>query len=150
MSAQRCRSIEVRVPVYGAVSQKFRLLQTGNHSQHPLLFRDTKPRLESNEIPHPTSAVFLAELHDSISFASSAGIAQADRLEWTKPQRISPALGHYFDRHAAFEVRDFIELVAVILIRRDQRVEKRVVLLSRHRAIEIRAFVVGPSHRFFA
>ena len=44
----------------------------------------------------------------------------------------------------------FVELVSVILIGGDQRIEKRVVLLARHRAVEIRSVVTGALHRLLA
>src|SRR5438309_4301658 len=97
MGAERCRRVQVRVAVDGSVAEKLCFLQSGNHSQHPLLLRDTETRLESNEIPHLGGAIFLSELHDRISFASSARVAEADRFQRSKAQSIAASLRHHLD-----------------------------------------------------
>src|SRR6266516_8097909 len=142
MSGQCGWRIEIGIAVDRAVAKKLCVGETRNHSENALLFRDTQPGLKADKIPHSTGAILLAKLHDGVRLSTGAGIAQSYRLQWTEAQRIASALGHHLDWHAALEVRDFVEFVPVILIRRDQRIEKRVVLLSRHRAVEIRPFVI--------
>ena len=133
-----------------AVAEEFRIGESGNHPQDPLLLRDAQPRLKSNQVPHPPTAVFLSELHHRVGFAAGAWVAQAYWLQRTKAQRVTPPLRHHFDRHAALEVGNFIEFVAMVLIGGHQRIEEFVVLLARQRAVEIRAVGISAVHRFLS
>src|SRR5881628_2950041 len=130
MRGQCSRRVQIRIAVYRSVAQKLRLLEAWNHSQHSLLLGNTQASLKSNEIPHPSPAIFLTELHDGVSVSSGTRIAKANWLQRSEPQSVPSALRHHFDRHAALEVRHLIELVSVELIGRNQRVEKRLVLLT--------------------
>ncbi len=72
------------------------------------------------------------------------------RLERPETKCVAAPLCHDFDRHAALEVRHLIELVAVIFIGGNQRFEKRLVLIPRHWAVEVSAFVASAVHCFLA
>src|SRR3954466_6723861 len=132
------------------VPQEFRLGESRNHLQHSLLLGNAKTRLEPDQIPHPSRAILLSKLNDGVRVASGARIAKTYRLERAEPEGVASALRPDFDRHAALEVWNLVELVAVVLVGGDQRVEERIVLLARHRAVQIRAAVVGAIHRLLA
>src|SRR5207248_3285551 len=106
-----------------------------------------KSRLEADEIPHLPRAILHAKLGDGIRLAAGARIAKADGFHRPKAQRLAATLGHLLHRHAALEVRHLVELVPMMLVRRDQCVEKTLILVTRERAVEIRAVVAGISHR---
>ena len=62
---------------------------------------------------------------------AGARIAEAHRLHRPESERLAPARGHLLHRHAALEVRHLVELMAVILVGGEERVEEGVVLLAR-------------------
>ena len=107
------------------------LLEPGDHPEHPLLLRDPEPGLEADQVPHLPGAVLPAELHHRVRLAAGARIGQAHRLHRAEAQRLAPAARHLLDRQAALEVRHLVELVAVVLVGRDQRVEERSYCLAR-------------------
>src|SRR5690242_1946561 len=134
----------------GAVTEKLGVGEPWNHPEDALLFRDAKPRLKADEVPHATRAILLTKLHDGIRIAPGARITEPDRLERTEAERVAPSARHLLDRHAPLEVRRFIELVAVMLIGLDQRIDERLVLLAREWTVEIRAVLAAPRHRLLA
>src|SRR4051812_33846717 len=111
--------------------QKFRVAESGDHAKHALLLARSESRLKADEVPHAAAAVLHAELSDRVCIAASARVTQAYRLHRTEAQSFAAAARHLFDRHAALEVRDGIERLALVLIRRDERVEEGLVLLAR-------------------
>src|SRR5689334_14699616 len=121
----------------GAVAKKLGVLETGDHSKYALLLGIAKPRLEADEIPHSAVFVLAPELDDGMRLTPGAWIAEADRLHRAEAQRVAPATRHLLDGHAPLEVRDRVELVCARLIGYHQRVEERLVLFARHRAVEI-------------
>src|SRR5690349_7535988 len=122
--------------MHGAPAEKVRLGEPRDHPEDALLLARPEARLKPDEVPHATAAVFHAELRDRVCLATRSRIAKADRLHRPEPKRLPSAARHLFDRHAPLEVRDRVELLARVLIRRDQRIEKRLVLLPRERTIE--------------
>src|SRR5689334_24689177 len=124
----------------GSPPQKFGVGETGNHPKYSLLFARAQSRLKANDVPHATATVFHAQLRNGVRFAASARVSESNRFHRTESQRLTTAPGHLFDGHVAFEVWDGVEVVALILVGGNQRVEKRFVLLAREWAIHIRAF----------
>ena len=89
-------------------------------------------------------AIFHAKLHDGVGVATRARVAQPHRLHRSEAQRLAPAARHLLDGHAPLEVRHLVELVAVMLVGRDERVDKRLILLARERAVDVCALVAAP------
>jgi hypothetical protein len=104
--------------------------------------------LKSNDVPHTSGPVLHPKLRDGVGFSSGARISETNRFHRTEAKRVSPATRDLLGRHASLEVRHLVELVAVVLIRRDECVEKRLVLLARERAVEIRATFACFAERF--
>src|ERR1700681_168402 len=131
------------------VTEKLGLGQTWNHSENALLLGNPESRLKAHQIPHTTSSILLTKLHYCVCLASSPGIAKSHRLEGTKTHRVASTLRHHFDRHASLEIGDLVEFVSVKLIGGNQSIEKRLVLVAGHRAVEISAVFVGALHPLF-
>src|SRR5689334_5896984 len=118
MRRKRSRRIQIGIPVDRSVSQEFRIRESRNHTEYTLLFRDSQSRLETDEVPHSAVTVLSAQLNDRMRLTSRARIAKSHRLQGTEAQRFNSAIGRDFDGHATFEVRSFVEFVAVELIGR--------------------------------
>src|SRR6266550_5151698 len=121
MRRKRGRRIQVRIAVNRSVAEEFRIREPGNHAEHALLLRDSQSRLETDEIPHSAVTVFAPQLNYCVRLTSCARITKPYRLQRTEAQRFYSAIGRNFDEHATFEVRSFIELMTVELIRGCQR-----------------------------
>ena len=114
-----------------SVSKELRIRETGNHPQHALLLGNSQPRLESDDVPHVAVPVFATKLNDRPWSSARARIRQPNRLQRTEAQCVSAAFRRDLDRHASFEVRDFVELVTVKLVRGRECGDERFVLLAR-------------------
>ena len=99
--------------------------------EHALLLGNPEPRLEADQVPHLARPVLPPELHHRVRLAAGARIGQADRLHRAEAQRLAAAARHLLDRQAALEVRHLVELVAVVLVGREQRVDERLVCRAR-------------------
>jgi hypothetical protein len=135
--------VDVRVAVDGAEAEKLRVLKARDHPKDALLLRVAEPRLEADHVPHLPRAVLHAELDHGVRAAAGPRILEADRLHRAEAERIAAALGHLLNRHAAFEVGHLVEVVRRRLVGSRQRVDERLVLLARHRAVEVGALIAG-------
>src|SRR4051812_36284621 len=120
-----------------APAQELRIGETGNHPKHSLLLARAKASLKADEIPHTPRAVLHTELSDRVRVSPRPRVAQPNGLHRTEAEGLASAARHLFDRHAALEVRDRVEVVALVLIPRDERVEKRLVLVAGERTVHI-------------
>ena len=121
-----------------AVPEKLGVLQARNGAKDALLLRIAQSRLKADEVPHSAAPILHAELHDGMCLRAGARVPKSNRLHGPKAQRLTATPRHLLDRHASLEVRDGVEVMRGRLIGLDQRVDERVVLLARHRAVEIR------------
>ena len=65
-------------------------------------------------------------------------IGEAERLHWAVTQRFATALGHHLDRQTAIEIgRRRFEIAELDLLAGEQRIDKRLVLRARERAIDV-------------
>ena len=110
-----------------AEAQELRLAEAGNHPEHPLLLRDPEPGLEADQVPHLPRAVLAPELHHRVRLAAGARIGQAHRLHRPEPERLPAAARHLLDRQAALEVGHLVEVVPLVLVGGDERVEEALV-----------------------
>ena len=133
----------------GAEAKELRVLEPGDHPEDALLLRIAEPRLEADEVPHLARAILHAELHDGVRLAPRARVGEPDGLHRPEAQRLAAAPRHLLGGHAALEVRHLVELVRGRLVGGGERVEERLVLLARHRAVEIRAVALAL-HRLLA
>ena len=85
----------------------------------------------ADQVPHLPRPVLAAELHHRVRLAAGARIGQADRLHRAEAERLPAAPGHLLDRQAALEVGHLVELVALVLVGLDQRVEERARIRPR-------------------
>src|SRR5215213_6137736 len=99
-----------------AVSQEFCVCESRNHAQDPLLLRNAKTRLKTDDVPHVAVAILASQLNNGPRPTACSRIGETDRLQRPKTQSVAPALRRNFDGHAPFEVRYFVELVSVKLI----------------------------------
>jgi hypothetical protein len=136
---QRGGGVEVRVPVNGAEAEELRVLEAGDHAKDALLLGIAKPRLKSHEVPHAAGAILHAKLDDGVRLAPGAWIDETDGLHRPEAQRLAASSRHLLGGHASLEVRHGVELVRRRLIGGGERIDERLILLARHRAIQVRA-----------
>ena len=73
---------------------------------------------------------------------AGARVRQPHRLHRPEPQRLPSPPRHFLDRQAPLEVRNLVELVALVLIGGEEGIEKRLVARAVERGIEV---VVPPA-----
>ena len=129
--------MQKRVAVHHTVTQKFRVFKAGDHGKHALLLAPLEPRLEADEVIHRPRFVFRAQLHSGVGFAPGSGIDEPDGLHRAEGHHHFPARGHDLDGHAAFKDLRAVEPVHLGLFGGQQRVIKRLVFLTVHRAVEV-------------
>ena len=95
--------------------------------------------LEADHVEQRAELVVLAQLHHGIRLGvRPMRIGQAERFHRPMAQRLAAALGHHFDRQAAVEIgRGRLEIVERDLLAGQQRIDERVVLRARERAIDV-------------
>src|SRR4029453_8702182 len=123
--------------MHGPPAQELGIGQPGNHPEHTLLLPRAKTRLETNEVPHPAAAVLHSELRDRIGLATGSRVAEAAGFHRPEAKRLAAPPRHFLDRHASLEVRDGIEVMALVLVRGNERIEERLVLLARERTVHV-------------
>ena len=124
------RTVDIRIPVHEAEAHEFRLLQTGNETQHPRLLAPFELRLKPDEAVMIARQVVLPELHGRIRRPARSRIGKADGLHGPESQRVPAAVRHHFDRQAALEELLLVEVVDRRRLRVDQRVVEALVLLA--------------------
>ena len=123
------------------------VLEPGNGAEYALLRAVLQLGLETDDVVERAELVVLAQLHDRVGlYGRIVRIGQPDRLHRPMPQRLAAALGHHLDRQAAVEIgRVGLPVLEVDLFAFEQRVDEGVVLLFRHRAVDvIGAGAAGP------
>ena len=93
-SIQETRAVEECVAVHDAVTRKFRMLQTGNQSEHALLLSEFQAGLKTDKIVHCVGSVILAKLDNRKRFFSGPRIGKAYRFHRTEGGDHKPAFGH--------------------------------------------------------
>ncbi len=118
---------------------EFGLLEAGDGAEHTLLRAVLQLGLEAHHVVERAELVVLAQLHDGVGLHRRiVRIGQPDRLHRPVAQRLAAALGHHLDRQAAVEIRRIgFPLLEVGFFAGSQRVDKGVVLLPGHRAIDV-------------
>ena len=66
------------------------------------------------------------------------GIGQPDRLHWPETQRLTPTRGHHLYRHATIKIGSvLLPFLERHRLAGKQRVNKPLILVARHRAVDI-------------
>ena len=124
--------------MHDAITDKFGLLQSGNHAEDSTLFRPFQMRLEADQIKQGARRVVLAELYDRVGFAPVAGIFQADGFQRPVAHGVFAAIRHFFDGHTAFEDISLLKVLDLGRFRVPQRfAEGHVFFFRIKRAIQI-------------
>ena len=115
------------------------VLQPRNGAEDAHLLGVLQLGLEAHHVEQRAELVVLAKLHDRVGLHRRiVRIGEAERLHRPVAQRFRPALRHHLDRQAAVEIgRDGFPLVERGLVAGDQRVDEALILLARHRAIDV-------------
>src|SRR3569623_3303025 len=100
--------------------------------------------LKPDDVPQLAAGIVLAELDDGIGPAPGALIVEPDPLHRTEPQRLRPALRHHFDLYAAFDIgRVLFPLTKFALFAVDQPLDKGMILVTIHRAVDVIMAIIG-------
>ena len=129
------------------IAQKFRILQPRNQPQHPRLFAKLQVILKSDQVVAVRAQILLAQLHHRPRRLPRSRIAQPHRLHRPKAQRIAPPRRQHFDRQTALKIVELLPLFALRRLRRQQRIEKAVILRAIHRAVDVVRRALVPSRR---
>ena len=89
--------------MHHAVTDKFRVFQTGNHGKYPLLLAEFQVGLEAHQIVHALGGVVLPQLHHGIRLMTGGGISQPNGLHGAVAQGIHPPPRHDLHRHTALK-----------------------------------------------
>ena len=118
---------------------ELRILQPGNHPQHPRLVAVFQLGLEAHHVEERAERIVLPELHDGMGFHQRiVGVGQADRLHRAVAQRLAAALRHHLDGQAAVEIgRRGFPFLEVGLVAGNQRIDEGFVLRLVHRAVDV-------------
>ena len=139
--------------MHHAVTDKFRIVQRGDHRKDALLLREFQVRLEADDVIDAALRVVAPELHHGIRLLPGLRVLQADGLQRPVAQRVKAAPRHDFNRHAALEDLRILEAVHLRLFGGGQRLDERGILVALHRAVDIICFATviaggepGPLH----
>src|SRR5258707_8280372 len=126
---------------------EFGVLEAWNGTEYAVLRAVLQLGLEADDVVERAELVVLAQLHDGIGFYGRVPrIGPPYRLPRSVPPRLAAAFSHHFDRQAAVEIgRIGLPVLEVDLLAGQQRIDKRIVLLLGHRAVDvIGAGAAGP------
>ncbi len=118
------------VAVQAAEPRELGIFQPGDGAEQLDLLGIFELGLEADDVPQRAAGIVLAELDDRIGPAPGARIVEADALHRAEAQGVDAALGHHFDRHAAFEIGDLLPLAELGLLAGEQPgVEGEILVL---------------------
>ena len=100
---QQLGRIQVCVFMHHAVTHKLRIFQTGDHTEHPFLFRPFQVGLESYQIVQRARRVVLPKLYDRVGFLPRSGIPETNGLQRPETHGVLTPVCHLFNGHAAFK-----------------------------------------------
>jgi len=132
--------------VQPAKPRKFGVLKARDHPENVGLRAVFQLGLESDHIVERAERIVLAQLDDGIGLdLGLMAVGQPHRLHRAMPQGLAAALGHDLDRQAAVEIGRAFPFLEAGGVARDQGVDKGVVLVLVHRAIDVvAAGAAGP------
>src|SRR5215475_3692927 len=141
--AQKFRRTDVSVTVHLAEADEFGVLQPGYHPQNTPLGAVFDVALEPDDVVSASHQILQPQLHTGVGLPPRTRIDEPDRLHRPEAQSVAPAPRYLFYRQTALEELLFIlghvahALVRLDFLRRHQRVIKPVVLLLRHRTVDV-------------
>ena len=103
------RRVDKRIAVQTAEPNKLGVGQTGNQRKHPALLGIGHFGLKTDQIIKRLLAIFLAQLHHRIGTIAGARIDQTHGAHRPEGKSFFAAVGHFFDRHTAFEGNKALE-----------------------------------------
>ena len=118
------------------------VFQAGDETEDTLLFRILKAGLETDDIVHGFAEIVAPELDHGEGLFAGFRIREAHGLHGAEGRHHAAALRHAFDGHASLEDVLFLKAVDFSGFGGDQLVDKAVVFLLCHRAVEI---IVSPA-----
>ena len=148
VAIQQPGRIQKGIAVHHAVPQEFRVVQSGDHGEHPPLLREFQMGLEAHQIVDRPLGVVPPQLHHGVGPASRPGIVQPAGFHGAVQQGIMSPAGHDLHRHTALKHHIVLETVDLRLLCVGQLLPKGVVLFLIHRAVYIiiRSLVIPGSH----
>ena len=123
------------------------VLQSGDHAKDVGLRRVLQLGLKTDHIVERSQRVILAKLDDGIGLLRRVvRVGQTDRLHGAMTKGLPSALRHHLDRETTVEIgRGGFPLAEVGARAAEQGVDKRLVGLAIHRAVDVRRCVsAGP------
>ena len=123
--------------MHHAEADELGVLEARDQRQHARLLAPFQLRLEADQAEVVAGEVVLAQLHRRVGRTPGARVDQADRLHRAEAQRVASAVRHHFNRQAPFEELLLVEVMNGCRFGGDDRVVEAVVLLLRHRAVQV-------------
>jgi hypothetical protein len=130
--------VDEGVAVDAAEPREGGVLQPGNHPENIRLRAVLHLGLEADDVVERAELVVAAQLHDGVGlFTRIVRVGQAHGLHRAMAQRLAPAFGHHLDGQAAVEIAGRFPGLELGLLGGEQRVDEGLVLVPRHRAVDI-------------
>ena len=127
--------------MHDAEAQELGGLEAGNHSEDSALLRPRKVGLEPDEVIGERIRRLRAELNRGPWAMPRPRVGKPDRLKRSKAYGVTPGAGDLLDRLARAKKVLLLEVATDHAGGSEERVDKGLVLIPIHRAIEI---VSGP------
>ena len=134
--------------MHDAVPQEFRVVQGGDHGEHPPLLREFQMGLEAHQVIDAALGIVPTKLHHGVGPPARPGIVQSPGFQGTVQQRVMAPTSHDLHRHTALEHHAVLKAVDLRLLGMGQLLPEGVVLLLIHWAVYIiiRSFIVPGAH----
>jgi hypothetical protein len=115
----------------------FRIFETGNHAEHPPLFRPLHPGLKADHVKGGSGGVLLAKLDYGVRPSAGARIGETHGLHATKGQGLTAPFSQDLDRKTALEVTHLLELPELDLLGAQDGIDEGLILLLVERAVHV-------------
>jgi hypothetical protein len=135
--AEHLGTVDIGVTVHHAEANELGVLESWNHAQDARLFGPFQLGLKADQAVVIPRQRILPQLNGRVRVASRSWVREAHRLHRAKAKRVVPAMCHHFDWQAALEELLLVEVVNGRRFCRRHRLIKRLVLVARHRTVQI-------------
>ena len=136
IAVQNIGSVNIRISVHDAVTQKLRVFQRGDQRKHPLLFGEFQVCLTADEVVGRARRVLLPKLQHRVR-PFSVPVRKPHGLERAETEGIPPARGHDFDGHTPLEDIPPFKLPQRRALGGQEVIHKLVVFLFRQRTVDV-------------
>ncbi|MNM96156.1 hypothetical protein D3C81_1086230 [compost metagenome] len=126
--------------MHHAIADELGVFETWDHGEDAFLLAPFQVGLEANQVVQCTGSVVLTQLYDRVRQLPGMRVHETNRLHRPEQRGLLAAAHHDFNRHAAFKVYFFLEVLQLRHFCVNQCFVEGVEFLFGHRAIEVSRF----------